>query len=216
MRNPLLFAAVAACLSALNLPIPSAFAQGPVPTAQRATVVVLDVGAVFKQHNRFEQQMEIMKKEVADFENYIRQERDRVVKLNESLKDYNPGTPNYKQLEKQITQLQSDLQVEMQLKRRRFMEQEAKLYFNVYTEVKNAVAWFANEYGISLVLRYNSEDIDPSDRQSVLAGVNSPIVFQRELDITAHIIKKVNEGSLTPGVRENIGRRPALPPTRPR
>jgi Skp family chaperone for outer membrane proteins len=190
---------VATLVATVSLSIglrPGRAQQPPVsPTPQRATVVVIDLGAVFKQHNRFNQEMEVMKKDVADFENFLRDQGERVNKLREQLKQYNPGTPDYNLLEKKIHQTIADLQVESQLKRKQFMEQEAKLYYNVYDEVTRAVARFANENGISLVLRYNSDPIDPADRASVLAGVNNPIVFQRNLDITGIIVEYVNRNS---------------------
>lgn len=181
-------------------------AGGAVP--QRASVVVIDIGAVFKLHSRFNQEMEVMKKDVADFENYVRDERDRIGKLNEQLKQFNAGTPNYNMLEKDVHQKMADLQVQMSLKRKQFMEQEAKLYYNVYDEVTRVVARFANENGISLVLRYNSETIDPTDRTSVLAGVNNPIVFQRNLDITKWIVDILNGSSpppAAPGTARPVG-----------
>lgn len=208
MRHSVFAATLVACLSLGS----AGFSQGQAPPSgtspQRATVVVIDVGAVFKEHIRFKQSMEIMKKDVADFENYVRDERNNIAKLGEQLKGYNPGTQNYRDLETRMAQLTSDLQVKMQLKRREFMEQEAKLYYSVYTEVTAAVAQFANTNGISLVLRYNSEQIDPTDRASVLAGVNSPIVFQRNLDITRWIVEDVNKGS---GVKRDASL-PQIPP----
>jgi hypothetical protein len=47
---------------------------------------------------------------------------------------------------------------------------------------------------MSLVLRYNSEEIDENSRDSVLAGVNNAVVYQYKLDITGVITKLVNQG----------------------
>lgn len=193
-------------------------AQGAAaPTPQRATVVVIDIGAVFKEHVRFNREMEVMKKDVAEFENFVRDESERIKKLNEQLKQYNPGTPNYITMEKDIHQKYAELQVQMSLKRKEFMEQEAKLYYNVYDEVTRVVARFANEYGISLVLRYNSEPIDPTDRTSVLAGVNNPIVFQRNLDITKLILTQINGNSPPPPMDPTARNpQPQIPRPQPR
>ena len=46
--------------------------------------------------------------------------------------------------------------------------------------------------GIRVVLRLNSDPIEPDDRNSVLQGVNNSIVFQDNLDITDEIIRRVN------------------------
>lgn len=161
-------------------------------------VVVLDVGKVFKEHARFKQSMEMMKKDVEAFEAYVRRQRDQITAMAEGLKNYNPGSPEYKDIEAKAAKSTSDVQVEMGLKRREFMEREAKLYFNTYTEVTNVVQRFADDNGIALVLRYNSEDINPDDRNSVLQGVNNNIVFQRNRDITATIIDVINRRSPTP------------------
>jgi Skp family chaperone for outer membrane proteins len=210
VRRSVLVATLVACLSLVSLG--SLQAQGTsAPTPQRATVVVIDLDAVFKAHNRFKQAVDIMKKDVAEFENYISNQQALIRKKTEEIKQYNPGTPNYKQLEEQAAQMTSKLQVEIQLKRRDFMEREARLYYNVYTEVKGLVARFANEQGISLVLRYNSAEIDPADRNSVMMGVHSTVVFQRNLDITSWIIQKANEGSAPPPVDPRAVR-PQLPP----
>lgn len=217
MRRTYLVAAFAAVLS-LSLGLAGAGrAQTAPPTPQRATVVVIDIGAVFKDHVRFNREMEVMKKDVAEFENFVRDESERIKKLNEQLKQYNPGTPNYVAMEKDIHQKYADLQVQMSLKKKQFMEQEAKLYYNVYDEVTRVVARFANEYGINLVLRYNSEPIDPKDRSSVLAGVNNPIVFQRNLDITTAILAIIN-GNSPPPADPAIGRnpQPQIPRPQPR
>ncbi|HND56000.1 MAG TPA: OmpH family outer membrane protein, partial [Pirellulaceae bacterium] len=86
----------------------------------------------------------------------------------------------------------SELQVEMALKQKGIAEQEAKIYFNTYNEIYNQVQEFAERYGISLVLRHNNVAMDPQKRDTVLQGVNRAIVYQRQLDITDEIIKRVN------------------------
>jgi Skp family chaperone for outer membrane proteins len=210
VRRSVFAAALVASLSLVFAGSSQAQAPAGAPATQRATVVVIDVGAVFKEHIRFNQSMELMKKDVADFEKYVLDKRNSLTTMAEQLKGFNAGTPNYRDLETKMAKLTSDLQVEMQLKRRSFMEQEAQLYYTVYTEVKGEVARFANENGISLVLSYKSDEIDPADRASVLQGVNNPIVFQRNLDITQLVVGRVNEGSFTVGGNQNAAR-PQIP-----
>jgi Skp family chaperone for outer membrane proteins len=193
----LMFATIVASFGLLPA-LSMAQVQPPRPAAaapQRSPeVVVLDVSKVFKDHARFNQSLEVMKKDVEAFENYIRQERTRINGLVETLKNYNPGTPEYKKVEEDAARITSDLQVQTQLKRKEFMDREAKLYYNTYIEVSRTVERFANEQGMSLVLRYNSEEIDENSRDSVLAGVNNAVVYQYKLDITGVITKLVNQG----------------------
>ena len=84
----------------------------------------------------------------------------------------------------------------MQLKRKEFMEAEARAYFNAYTQIVDEVTAFAERYRIGLVLRFNSEQIDPSDPQTVLQGVNRAVVYQDRLNITPQILEQLNRGSV--------------------
>jgi len=72
------------------------------------------------------------------------------------------------------------------------MEAEAKVYHTIYVGVCEKTAAYAKAKGFRVVLRYNSDPINPDDRNSVLAGVNNSIVFQDQVDITAEIIRRVN------------------------
>ena len=38
------------------------------------------------------------------------------------------------------------------------------------------------------MLRFNSVQVDRNNRQDILRGINSPVVFQNQIDITADII----------------------------
>jgi Skp family chaperone for outer membrane proteins len=172
----------------------SAIAQGP----SRSSIVIIDVAKVFKEHARLAQAMKILGDEVKAYDGYLREQQEVLKKLAEERQQYKAGTPKYKELDIQITRKQSDLQVEMQLKKKTFMEREAKQFFNTYTEVTQAVAKFADANEIRLVLRFNSTPIDRDDRASVLQGVNNEVVYQQNLDVTGIIIAELNKGAPQP------------------
>lgn len=160
-----------------------------------SSIVVIDIGKVFKEHVRLTQAMKLLGEEVKKYDGYLRQQQGDLKGMAEQRSKEKPGTPGYKNLDTQITKRQSELQLEMQLKKREFMEREAKLFYNTYTEVTQKVAQFADANKIRLVIRYDSEPIKRDDRNSVLKGVNNEVVFQRNLDITSVIIRSVNQGS---------------------
>ncbi len=200
-------ATLVATLLALCVSAPQAFAQNG---AGGVNVVVIDITKTFKEHNRFNAALEVMKKDVEAFEAYVRRQREAVQTMTEELKGLNAGSPDYKALEAKIAKIMSDLQVEISLKRKDFMEREAKLYFNTYTEVTNEVAKFAEQYRINLVLRYNSEKPNADDRASIMQAVNADVVYQYKRDITDTIIKKVNEG-IVPEVGDTRGNNSQIP-----
>lgn len=196
MRISLRLATIVACMFTVCSSSISAYAQG-------TSVAVLDVGLVFKKHVRFEQAMEVMKSDVTKFENYLRDERAKVQEMVEGLQGYKNGTKEYNDLEARIAKITSNLQVETKLKQKEFMQREAKLYFNTYEEMQQAVNAFATKYNVELVLRFNSEDIQQDNPQTILQGVNASVVYHRKRDITNPIIEMMNSGSGT-----TIGREP--------
>lgn len=171
----------------------------PAPAqAQSNSVVVIDIGKVFKEHIRFKQQMDVLKKDMEAFQAYLRSEQTKLQERAEKARaTYAPGSEAYKKEDEALTRQRNELQIQVATKQRDMMEREAKVYFNVYNEIAAAVASFAKDANISLVLRYNSDPINPDDRNSVLQGVNNSIIFQDRLDITNHIIKRVNLSTAT-------------------
>ncbi len=155
-------------------------------------VALVDISYVFKNHSGFNGAMEQMKNEVKAFEEQFRARQQALAKERDRMNQFNPGSQNYVSLERSIADQAAKLQVDMQLKKKEFLEREAKLYYQVYMEVTEAIREYADMNRISLVLRHNGDKIDPNDRASVLQGVNRAIVYQRGLDITRPILDRVN------------------------
>jgi Skp family chaperone for outer membrane proteins len=198
----------------------TAFAQGPArpgpaaapPTAAAGTnVAVIDINEVFEHHQRFKAAMEDIKNDIKNYEASVLERRKQGTALGEQLKDFQPGTPEYKEREASLAKLSADMQVEMALKKKDFMDREAKVYYTAYQEVLEQVTAFSQANRIGLVLRFNGEQIDPQERNSVLQGVNRAIVYQRNLNITEPIIERLNRG-VAPAAA--VGARPGLPPRR--
>jgi hypothetical protein len=99
------------------------------------------------------------------------------------------------------------LQVKIQLKKKEFIEQEARVRYNAYQEILAHVARFCDRNGIQLVLRFSGDEMDPNNAQSVQAGLMREIVFQREPDITQYIVSALSQGRPP----ENLGNRPQIP-----
>ena len=195
MKTSLLKATTIVCGLAVVLAANVCLAQATPPRRPSGTnVAVIDVASVFDNHTRFKQRMEDVKRDIEAFEAVVRQEQKRLTGLREKMLAFNAGTDRYKQAEKELADATAGIQVRMQLKKRDFLEQEAKVYFNAYQEVLAAVAKFAERNSIGLVLRFNGKQMDPTKRDSVLQGVNRAVVYQRQLNITDFIVESLNVG----------------------
>lgn len=192
------------CVAALALVEVPAFGQAPAQAPQAAGpathVAVIDVGYIFKNHARFKAAMDKMKDEVMAAENGLKNERDRINGLMEQIKGFNVGTPEYKKLEAEIAKAQGDFNVNAQLQKKDFMDREAKVYHQVYTEIEKAVEQFAREHRIAVVHRFDGEPIDNSDRNQILRGITKPIVYlEPGIDITVDVLKMLNGPAVAAG-----------------
>jgi Skp family chaperone for outer membrane proteins len=173
-------------------------AAAPAPAPSGTSVVVIDVAFIFKNHVRFNARMNDIKKDIEAFEGQIRKEQQDLQTRGETLKQYSPTSPEYKGLEESLAKTGSEMQVKVGLKKKDFLEREARVYYDIYKEIEQNVAVFCQQYNIGLVLRFNGDDMKPDDRASVLQGVNRAVVYQRNLDITQLILQKLNGGATRP------------------
>jgi Skp family chaperone for outer membrane proteins len=200
-------AALAACLvsatcaaTALGQGAPPAARPAAAPTAAPAgtNVAVIDIALIFKHHDRFNAAMGDIKKDIEQFEAFVRDEQKKLKARVDELQGFNPGTTDFQKREADVARLDSELKVTIGQKRREFLEQEARVYYRVYKEVEQSVGVFAQRYRIGLVLRYNSDDMKEDDRASVLQGVNRAVVWHGNLDITPQIITDLNRRPFNP------------------
>jgi Skp family chaperone for outer membrane proteins len=177
-------------------PVPSRAQAVPAQPAAASSggiqVAVIDVAYVFKNYERFNQQLEAIKREIEAFENDLRKQQQAFGDLAEQLKQYTPESPEYKRIDAEATRKRINLQADAAMKKKQILEKEAKSYYDAYQIIQGAVKSLAERYNIGLVLRFDREEMTPSNRASVLKGVNRAVVYQRNLDITDLVLETIN------------------------
>lgn len=187
----------------------AANAQGPGAAPVRGTnVAVVDVGFIFKNATRFKQSMDDIKNDDERFKQEVIAKQEAMQADVQNLQKMSKTSTDYKILEERIAGDQTKLRLDMARKQKERVEQEAKIYFNAYRELEDQINKFATTYGIDLVLRFNGEEMDPSQPESVLNGINRFVVYQRDLNITGHILDQMNRNSPPP----QTSTRPFQPP----
>jgi len=196
-----LFVCVSLCVASMNS---QASAQAPSPTpgpsanAPRYGYAVVDVTYIFKNYAKFSQQMEGMKTAMESADSQLKADRDTVASKEQMREQYNPGAPEFKQIDEEIARLKAEFQLKAGKIRRDFMEREAQVYYSTFMEVSNAVQYYAQQHNIGMVLRFNGDSIDPNNREDILRAINKPVVFQNNVDITPDVLALLNRGG-TPG-----------------
>jgi len=173
--------------------------------ASRYGIAVVDISYIFKNYKRFKGQMDQMKADVQAAEQALLGEREAIQKMVEQLKSlYKPGTPEYKKMDDQIAERKAEFTLKATKQRKEILEREAKIYYQAYLEVNDAVKYYALRNNIGLVLRFNGDPIDPNNRQHVLRAINKPVVFQNGIDITPDILKTLDRSQ---GRGQDVGQR---------
>ena len=188
MKTILYYATVVAVLFSLGFATQSAHGQGA-----GTRVAVIDVPYIFKNYAGFKGEVEKVQRDINAFRQWVAEEQQKIRGETKKLELYKTGSAEYKEAEESIARMQMTHRLEGAKKEREFMEREAQLYYDLYKRIEAAVADFALRNQIGLVLRFSGEDIDPTDRKSIMLGVNRPVVYQSRLDITTMILEKYIE-----------------------
>lgn len=190
---------VAAAVAALMM----AVAFGGVASAQHPNganaakfgVAVVDINYIFKNHQKFKNAMEGMKTDFQGVEAQMKGKQKQMLAMQEKQKTFKPGTAEFKQIDEQLVRANADLQVEVTGKRKELVEREAQIYFATYREVSQAIEYYASRQNIGVVFRFNGEDADPTNRESILRNINKAVHFQNKVDITPDVLALLNRAA---------------------
>jgi hypothetical protein len=136
----------------------------------RIPLAVIDVAKVFKEVRPFNDKMQHMKIEVADYDRNVRARR------SEHSDQLSPG-----------------LKAEVEAKKATFLSDEALVYANTYREIEKVVESICRERDIGIVIRFSSDPMNSNDRTSVLQAVNRPVVYTAVPDLTADVVTALNK-----------------------
>ena len=191
LKSTIINTLLVALIATITLPLTPRSADAQ-ENKSAGLVAVLDVAKVFKENQGFDSKMKAIKSEADTLKAQIQQQQDAIKNEAQQLSNYEPGSPDRNQLEATLEQKQTALRTKARQAEADLLNREAKIYYDTYQEMQNVVAGLASQHGISLVLRFDSTAIDPTNRPEVIKGVNRAVVFHRRLDLTSMVIGKMN------------------------
>lgn len=189
MKRLVRLALMGGCILVLSSTVGRAQTPGATSAAPSTLVAVVDIAKIFESHSTFKSQMESLQQQAkaADLDLDVR--KKELSQRGQQLKELDPGSPDYRKLETEMARQMADLQVHVRQVKKDLLLREARQYYTSFTEIQQAVERIAKANGIGLVLRYDSREMDPSEPQSVMQGMNRAVVLQRNLDITGLVIE---------------------------
>ena len=199
MRSLLLSAIVSGCILGS---VSEALGQGASPSANatRYGTAVVDVSYIFKNYSQFTTAMKRLKAEMEQIDGELKSERQAIASKEEQRKTLNHNTPDFNKLDEEIARATADFQIKAGRIRKQFLEKEAKVYYQTYLQVSNAVQHYAQSHNIGLVLKFNGDQIDPNAREKLLHAINKPVVYQNNIDITPDVLALLNRGGAPGGL----------------
>lgn len=162
-------------------------------------VTVLDVAAVFDKNPSFNGLMDAIKAEADRLKTDITAKQEQIRQNALQLQDLTVGSADRNKKEAELEQQQTSLRTDARQSEQDLLNREALIYYETYRTLQNVVAEIAEEYNISLVLRYDSTEIDKTNRAEVIKGVNRTVVFHRQLDLTKLVSERMNARTANAG-----------------
>ena len=178
---------------------------GPSANASRFGIAVVDVSFLFKNYSRFTTSMASLKQEMQATDKQLKGDRDAIQAKEQQARTYNPSSPEFKQLDEELARLKAELQLNVGRARKEILEREAKVYYQTYMEVTQAVKHYAQQRNLGLVLRFDGDPIDANYPKAILQGINKTVVHQNGIDITPDVRDLLNSGGAPTGVAPAAG-----------
>jgi Skp family chaperone for outer membrane proteins len=160
--------------------------------ASKFGIAVVDIPYIFKHYGRFRATSDAMKKEMETIDANVKAERASIAEAERQRNSFNVGTAEYKKADEELARMMAEFQLKTSKLQKDFMERQAKLYYQTYLEVVNAVNAYATSQNIALVMRFNGEPVDPNKRDEVMRDINKQVVVQNKIDITPDVLMLLN------------------------
>lgn len=167
-------------------------AQAPASTGTKMAIV--DVARILKDHPGIKAQMEKIETELKNFDASFKAKNEELKNEVAVLKELVPGTPDYVKQEEKIAQLESRGKLDFQRRRKELIDAEAQIFHDNYKLISQMVTSIAQANKVNIVFRYNSEEMDLADKDSLIRGVMKNIVYHDpSLDMTPIVMQMLDQ-----------------------
>lgn len=157
---------------------------------------LIDMAEVFKEYDKFKALRESLQAEIERSEAQAKAMLEEMQRLNEQAKsgDFDQNSPQFKQIEQQLIEKESQLKSFRNSQQREFLKKESEIYKQVYLETQDTVKLYADQFDYTLVMRFNRSSVAKADNpQEVIQSMNRQVVFHRDGDdITEPVLRYLN------------------------
>jgi Skp family chaperone for outer membrane proteins len=164
-------------------------AKPPIPFPQK--IALLDVSVLLESDPRVKAIVEESRKRAER----VRKRRAEIAALQNRLKDFTPGSAEFREIAKEVVERTASLNTEISPRRKRPRHHEAA-YYEAYQRILAEVRAYAKANRITAVLRFHSEPVDPDVPESVTRAINNYVIYREDgMDITPIILERLKRKS---------------------
>ncbi len=167
----------------------------PAATAPAAPVKIglVDMARVFKEYNKFEDMRASLKAEMEVALAEAKKIAADAEKVKEELKLLKPGSAEFIKRETDLAQLSSDFETKRKVANVQYQRKEAEIFQDIYVDSVGVIKLYAEHFKFSMVMRFNSAELDKTNPSSLANGLNKLVIYHRpQDDITDAVIDYLN------------------------
>ena len=192
MKKTVSVVALACCI---GLTAPAMGQTQPAAAAPAGPVKIglVDMARVFKEYNKFEDMRASLKAEMETALAEAKAIAAKAEKVKEELKLLKAGSADYIKRESDLAQLSSDFETKRKLANVQYQRKEAEIFQDIYVDSVGVIKLYAEHFKFSMVMRFNSAELDKSNPSSLANGLNKLVIYHRpQDDITDAVIDYLN------------------------
>ena len=194
MKKTVSVVALACCIGltapAMSQTQPAAAAAAP---AAPVKIGLVDMARVFKEYNKFEDMRASLKAEMEIALAEAKKIAADAEKVKDELKLLKQGSPEFIKRETDFAQLSSDFETKRKVANVQYQRREAEIFQNIYVDAVGVIKLYAEHFKYSMVMRFNSAELDKTNPSSLANGLNKLVIYHRpQDDITDAVIDYLN------------------------
>ena len=207
MKKTVSIVALACCI---GLTAPAMGQTKPAAAAPAAATTVkiglVDMARVFKEYKKFEDMRAALKAEMEIALAEAKKIAATAEKVKEELKLLKQGSAEFIKRESDLAQLSSDFETKRKIANVQYQRKEAEIFQKIYVDAVAVIKLYAEHFQYSMVMRFNSAELDKNNQASVVNGLNKLVIYHLpQDDITDAVIDYLN--------RKYAPTKPAVPRT---
>ena len=186
------------------------------PQATPSSIGLIDIAHVFQEYDKFEDLRNDLQAALDQSEAEGQPKADHLKKMQQELKNYTVGSPEYEQKEKAFRVAKSEFEAFRARAQRSLARQESEMFKEIYFDVRNAAKLYAEYKGYTMVIRFNRKQIDDTmqPQQAVQTMNKTVIYYQPANDITQTVLDYLDKQykNNSPGTPARSASRPRTVP----